>query len=76
MLDDFDLTEDEVSVPSFLFLYDDKVSTCSVISIEPRMRCLSLEFLFFHIDKVSTCSAILIGSRMRFLSLVFIFSQR
>ena len=43
MLGDFDRTENEVSVLN-VFCRNDKVSTCSMILIEPRIRFLSLTF--------------------------------
>ena len=52
-----DLAENEVSVLN-VFCKNEKVSTCSVILIEPRMRFLSSTF-FVRNDKVSTCSVIL-----------------
>ena len=48
MFGDFDPAEDDVFVLILLFLCDDKVSTCSTILIEPRVRFLPLEFLFFQ----------------------------
>ena len=43
LLGDFDRSENEI--PDLrVFCKNDKVSTCSIILIEPRMRFLSLEF--------------------------------
>ena len=52
-----DLAENEVSVLN-VFCKNEKVSTCLVILIKPRMRFLSSTF-FVRNYKVSTCSVIL-----------------
>ena len=69
LINGFDRTKNEVSVFR-VFCKNEKVSTCSVILIEPRMRFLSLMF-FCKNEKVSGYLVILIEPRMRFLSLTF-----
>ena len=44
MLSDIDRTKNEVSV--LRIFYKNKVSTCSVILIKPRMRFMSLGFFY------------------------------